>query len=329
MKRLDRKLEAILAGRGSPENFIIADAKDGDMGFGLLAPGPSRIPGHEGQFGTLKDYLKQTRSIIDQDKIDICLLSASNLERLVAEGAFADTDVTMAVRTNDSTDIWNNRNAGYLQQPSRPHRAADLARARALGCELGLYSMTFMGNVEDDLRTLEAFKDFRDDALANDMPYFLEVFNPNTGNTRSIRETGAFVNDCIARSVAPLMSAERPRFLKIAYGGRESLRELVNYDDQIVVGILGGSSGTTCDTLTLLKSSADCGAWVALFGRKINLSESPLDTVRLMRAVVDGELPPVEGVHEYHKALAEKGISPNRSLEDDLKLTDPVLLEEA
>lgn len=325
MKRLDRKLEAILAGRSTAADFIIADAKDGDMGFALMAPGPD----DEGGYRDLNAYLEQIRQIVAQDHIDICLLSASNLERLAGEGVFTNSDVTMAVRANDSTDIWNNRHASYLGEPSRPHRAVNLAKVRALGCNLGLYSMTFMGNGEDDLRTLEAFHDFRADAEASGMHYFLEVFNPNTGSTRNTRETGAFVNDCITRSVAPLTREERPRFLKIAYNGRQSLRELVDYDDRIVVGILGGSSGTTLDTLTLLKSSADCGAWVALFGRKINLSESPLDTVRLMRAVVDGEISPLDGVHEYHRALGEKDIAAKRPLEDDAKLTDPVLLEEA
>ena len=40
MKRLDRKLSNILAGSAAPSDFIIADAKDGDMAFGITAPGP-------------------------------------------------------------------------------------------------------------------------------------------------------------------------------------------------------------------------------------------------------------------------------------------------
>ncbi len=39
MKSLDTKLAAIKADRGSRE-FIIADAKDADMAFGVRAPGP-------------------------------------------------------------------------------------------------------------------------------------------------------------------------------------------------------------------------------------------------------------------------------------------------
>ena len=39
-KTLDAKLAAIRAGAYKPTDFIIADAKDGDIGFGAAAPGP-------------------------------------------------------------------------------------------------------------------------------------------------------------------------------------------------------------------------------------------------------------------------------------------------
>ena len=39
MRTLDRKLASIRAGRYTPADFIIADAKDGDIGFGRAAPG--------------------------------------------------------------------------------------------------------------------------------------------------------------------------------------------------------------------------------------------------------------------------------------------------
>ena len=37
---LDQKLTAIRNGAYAPSDFIIADAKDGDMGGGVPAPGP-------------------------------------------------------------------------------------------------------------------------------------------------------------------------------------------------------------------------------------------------------------------------------------------------
>ena len=40
VRRLDRKLSHIAAGRYTPDDFVIADAKDADMAFGLTAAGP-------------------------------------------------------------------------------------------------------------------------------------------------------------------------------------------------------------------------------------------------------------------------------------------------
>jgi hypothetical protein len=43
-RRLDRKLGAITAGRYTPGDFVIADAKDADMAFGLTSAGPAGDP---------------------------------------------------------------------------------------------------------------------------------------------------------------------------------------------------------------------------------------------------------------------------------------------
>lgn len=40
LKDLDRKLAKIHAGKYKPTDFIIADAKDADMAFGVMAPAP-------------------------------------------------------------------------------------------------------------------------------------------------------------------------------------------------------------------------------------------------------------------------------------------------
>lgn len=53
---LDRKIARILSDR-SCKDFILADAKDGDMAYGLAAPG--RSPEHhapEARFRTLDEY---------------------------------------------------------------------------------------------------------------------------------------------------------------------------------------------------------------------------------------------------------------------------------
>ena len=95
-----------------------------------------------------------------------------------------------------------------------------------------------------------------------------------------------------------------------------------------VVGVLGGSAGTTRDTFELLYRAERHGARVALFGRKIQRAESQLDLVSLMRPVLRGELSPADAVRAYHDALAKAEITPQRRLEADLEVTDPVLRSE-
>ena len=111
------------------------------------------------------------------------------------------------------------------------------------------------------------------------------------------------------------------------YNGADALTELVEHDPSVVVGILGGSAGTTRDAFELLDRAQRHGARVSLFGRKIQRAESQLDLVGLMRPVLRGELS-ADAVRAYHDALAKADITPYRSLQDDLEVTDPVLRAE-
>ncbi len=320
-RRLDRKLDAILAGRYTPDDFIIADAKDADMAFGVAAPGP--VPGG---FRTRSTYLDNMRELVAADALDILLTSASNGERVASDGSL-DDEVTLAVRANDTTDIWNHRGSGYTTVPSRPFRTADLAAVRPF-CDLVLYSVTFNNDVERDIATLEAYDAFRREAVALGMRYFLEIFNPNAPVGLAAGDVGAFVNDAIIRTLAGVTAAHRPLFLKMPYNGADALTELVEHDPSVVVGILGGSAGTTRDTFELLDRAQRHGARVALFGRKIQRAESQLDLVGLMRPVLRGELSPTDAVRAYHDALAKAELTPQRALADDLEVTDPVLRAE-
>ena len=326
MTRLDDKLARIRAGSEKRTDFIIADAKDPDMGPGLHAVGPARQPeGSARRFQTREEFLKSIEAVISQDVIDVMLTSVSNLERLVERKAFAGSKVKPAIRANDTTDIWRHRGATYHHQASRPFRTASLARARGL-TDLGLYSITFTNDLDSDLASLEAFKTFREDAAAAGFSYFLEVFNPNVDANLEPDGVPSFVNDAIVRCLAGLTELERPRFLKIAYNGPRALDELVSYDPSVVVGVLGGGAGTTRDCFELIHQAQKYGARVALFGRKINLAESPLDIVRLMRAVSDAALTPSEAVEDYHDALNRKGLKPSRDFAHDREITEKVLL---
>jgi len=340
MKRLDQKLANILAGSNSPKDFIIADAKDADMAFGITAPGPhpgkcrSSYNESEGCWKTLGDYLTQIRAVIQQDIVDIVLLSASNLERLaIKERLFENTALTPAARANDTSDVWVVRGGKYsTDHPSRSFRTATIDHIKYgrlnenhsqpfLGADLGLYSITFTNNIEWDYKALQDFHDFRVEAEKKHFRYFLEVFNPNVDPGIPDRKVAAFLNDHIVRTLAGVTEAGRPIFLKVPYNGPGPLEELAAYDSRLVVGILGGSAGTTLDAFQLIHDAREHGAKVALFGRKINLSEHPLAFIDLLRRVVDGEVAPVEAVKVYHSVLQKSGIHPQRTLQQDLRLT--------
>jgi hypothetical protein len=111
-------------------------------------------------------------------------------------------------------------------------------------------------------------------------------------------------------------------FLKIPYHGPAAMEALARYDRSLVVGILGGSSGTTYEAFHMLWEAKKYGARVALFGRKINNAEHQLTFVHHLRAVADDQIEPAEAVRAYHAALGKLGIQPYRSLDDDLKRTD-------
>lgn len=337
--RLDEKLARIRQDPSGTRDFLICDAKDGDMGGGIGAPGPRRDAAGRptGRFKTRRDHLDQMRAIVRQDVIDLILASVSNLEVLIQEGAFHGSRVGTAIRANDTTDIWGVRHGTYKSAPSLPHGTALIEHAMygrqgALPgtpptlTNLGLYSITFMNDAALDRQAAEHYRAFRGEAERWGFKHFLEVFNPNVGNDKLSRaEIGAFVNDSIARVIAAVPQAARPQFLKIAYNGPRALEELVAYDPMVIVGILGGGAGTTRDTFELLAAAQRHGARLVLFGRKINLAEDPLALIALMRRLVLGEVSAQDAVRLYHDGLASAGLAPIRPLEDDLEITEDVL----
>lgn len=320
-RSLGGKLERIRQGAYTPDDFIIADAKDGDMAFGVTAPGPDG----QGGWKPRADHLDAIRQMTTSELVDIMLMSVSSAERLAGDGVFSSSTVTPAVRLNDTTDIWNARGADYRSSASRPFASADGASASAI-CDLGLYSMTFHNDVNVDLENLEAYRRFRLGMREQPMTHFLEIFNPAFTVGIPAAELGHYVNDMIIKALAGVVASDQPLFLKIQYNGAAAMRELAAYDpSHLIVGILGGGKGTTRDTFELIGQAAEAGAKVALFGRKINMAEAPLELVRLMRATVKGELTPEAAVGAYHDHLAENDITPERALSDDMEITEAVL----
>jgi hypothetical protein len=152
------------------------------------------------------------------------------------------------------------------------------------------------------------------------------VFAPNV--SVPMQDISRFLNDFVARTLAGVPASGRPVFLKMPYGGPRAMEDLVAYDPHLVVGVLGGSAGTTHDAFRLLEDARRHGARAALFGRKINLSENQLTFVRHLRAIADGETDAAGACRAYHAELERLGIRPSRSLQDDLRLTDPALVQE-
>jgi len=150
----------------------------------------------------------------------------------------------------------------------------------------------------------------------------LPSFNPNVDPGFDPKTVGGFLNDSIIRCLAGVTKSGRPIFLKIPYNGPGPLEELVSYDSNLVVGILGGSAGTTRDAFQLIHDASQYGARVALFGRKINLSEHPLSFIELLRRVTDREIGPEDAVRCYHDGMAKAKIQPIRPLEEDLQITE-------
>ncbi|MBQ9873872.1 MAG: hypothetical protein IJM30_05365 [Thermoguttaceae bacterium] len=183
-----------------------------------------------------------------------------------------------------------------------------------------MYSITFNNDLDRDYEALTAYKEFRIEAERKGFRHFLEVFSPNA-LVNPVEDVPKFVSDHIVRALAGVASPGRPIFLKIPYYGPKAMESLVRYDSSLVVGILGGSAGTTLDAFQMLYDAKKYGARVALYGRKINNAEHQLKFITYLRAVADGQMWPMEAVRAYRGDLEKLGIKPKRSLEDDLKTT--------
>ncbi len=350
MKSLDSKLAEVKTNPSS-RAFIIADAKDADMAFGVRATGPRNYLSARGErparfspeiwsraeygYRNLPEFLDIIREVVHQGLVDIMLMSAYVNEQLtIKEGLFKDSHVTPAARANDTTDIWAVRHGCYTAEPAQPFRTATIDHIQCgkiecdrtsdtfPGANLGLYSVTFVNEIEQDRATLLAFKAFREEAERKKFRYFLEVFDPNVASGIPAGKLGEFINDSIIRSLAGVPESGRPVFLKIVYHGPRAMEELAQYDPNLVVGILGGSAGTTYDAFKLIHDAQKHGARVALFGRKINNAEHQLAFVEMLRLITDGKISPEEAVRAYHAILEAKKIKPKLPLDKDLELTD-------
>lgn len=332
MKTLDQKLET-LRKNPSANEFILADAKDADMAFGVASPGKPYPADGTDRFYSMPEFMDQMREMVASGLIDIMLASTSAMSVLAhKEKLFEGSPVTAAIRANDTSDVWISRAADYRAEPSRPFSSSYIEEAQygSLNSSeegepvvnLGLYSITFNNQLEADYNSLLAFRDFRYEAALSGFDYFLEVFAPNVEDCGFDPDLiPAFVNDSLIRALAGVSRAHWPKFLKIPYFGPKAMEELAAYDPDLIVGILGGGSGTTYDAFKQLSEAQKYGARVALYGRKIKDAEHPLTMVRYLRAITDGNITAEEAVKAYHGDLQKLGIRPKRELAADTELT--------
>src|ERR1041385_3268748 len=142
MKSLDHKLSEIKASSAS-RAFMLADAKDADMAFGVRAPGPRSYLARRGErparfspeiwtrdeYGhrNLPEFLDIICEVVQQGIVDIMLMSAYVNEQLtIKEGLFRASHVTPAARANDATDVWAVRHGCYTREPAQPFRTATI-----------------------------------------------------------------------------------------------------------------------------------------------------------------------------------------------------------
>ena len=264
-KSLDQKLARIHADPRGAKDFILADAKDADMALSIGAPGRSP-EAHSGEvkYRSLQEFRDIIAQIVEQGLVDIMLMSAHVNEILtIQKRIFDKSHVTPAARANDTTDIHVIRGSVYPASASRPFRTATLdhiqcghldckPEERPLGANLGLYSITFNNDTELDREALQEYKNFRLEAEKKGFKHFLEIFDPSRPEAVDPAKLPGFINDAIVRTLGGVTSAGRPLFLKMVYHGPKAMEELVHYDPQLVVGILGGSAGTTYDAFKLL-----------------------------------------------------------------------------
>src|SRR5881398_1470943 len=230
MKSLDLKLAEIRADPCS-SSFILADAKDADMAFGVRAPGPRAYLSMHGErparfspeiwtreeygYRNLPEFLDIIREVVQQGVVDIMLMSAYVNEQLtIKEGLFRNSQVTPAARANDATDVWAVRHGCYTREPAQPFRSATIDQIQCgkiecdrttndfPGANVGLYSVTFVNDLDQDRETLLAFKEFREEAERKNFRYFLEVFDPNVATGIAPEKLGEFINDNILRILA-------------------------------------------------------------------------------------------------------------------------------
>ena len=272
-KSLDRKLARILADPAC-RDFILADAKDADMAFGLAAPG--RSPEHHAGEAVPHAGRVPRRSCgrsSRQGLVDIMLMTAS-----IQRGA---GDPRAAVRRfprhpgrsgqRHHRHLAGRRRRRYGRQPARPFRtatidhiqcgkvdcaAAERAPGRGPGPVLASRSTTTSSWTAD---TLDAYSAFRLEAEARASATSWRSSTLTPPANMPARPTWPVRQRPDRPRPGGRASRGRPLFLKMAYHGPAAMEALPATIRSLVMGILGGSAGTTSMPSTALGGQAERG----------------------------------------------------------------------
>ena len=267
------------------------------MAFGVAAPVRCRArrPVRPGRGATARAsaYLDAMRAVVAQGELDILLTSASNGERLAADGSLDDDD--HARRPGQ-------RHHRHLEQPRQrlpdaalapvPH--APTSPPSAPFCDLVLYSVTFNNDLDHDLATLEAYRAFRERGRRARRAALPRGVQPQRARPAWRPTTSAaFVNDSIVRTLAGVTARAAAAVPEdgLQRGGRAGRAGRARPARWWSASSAGRPAprGTPSSCCT---GPQPHGGRVALFGRKIQRAESQLDLVGLMRPVLRGELQP-------------------------------------
>ncbi len=248
MFRLDEKLARIRSGQYTRRDFIIADAKDPDMGPGLHAVGPSSSPtARSKRFRTRAEFLDQVAAIVEQDIVDIMLDlglepgAAGRARRVPGQPASSRRS---APTTPPTSGVHRGAQSPQSAVAAVPHRLAAAAMygtptppvpaARSALTDLGLYSITFNNDLDADVARSKRSHEFRADAAANELPLFPRSVQPQRRCGPIAPRTCCRITSTTASCAAwpAWWRRERPRFLKIAYNGPRALEELASFDPE-------------------------------------------------------------------------------------------------
>ena len=136
-KTLDEKLARIIADPNC-KDFILADAKDADMAYGLAAPGLKPQPNDgKSPFKSIQDYRANIRAVVEQGLVDIMLMSVSTSDVLTfRERLFEHSPITPAIRANDTSCLWLYGTSGrVLQSAISPFSHGDHRRGDRRECQ--------------------------------------------------------------------------------------------------------------------------------------------------------------------------------------------------